>query len=100
MKIPKFLIVYLVTMWLFIMVFLFTTLTGKVCVSYNGFAVDEDSNLYLGKASCIEVLRPDGEVLRNLSSYTSRGYKFTITEDQTMKISTGDYLYQTDLLGN
>ena len=100
MKIPKILIAYIITVWPIIMIFLFTIVTGKICVSYHGFALDDNANIYLGKGSNIEVLNHKGEVLRNISSYTSRGYKFTIAADNTIRISTGDYLYKTDLLGN
>ena len=100
MKIPRLLIVYVLIIWPIIMFFLFMIITGKVCVSYEGFAVDNEFNLYLGKDYAIEVLNEKGEVLRKISPFTSRGYKFTVTTDNTIIISTGEYLYTTDLLGN
>ena len=100
MKMPKLLIVYLLIAWPIIMFFLITTSTGKVSISYDGFAIDNNSNIYLGKNSAIEVLNYDGKILRNISPYTSRGYKFTITSNNQIKISTGNYLYLTDLSGN
>ena len=100
MRIPKLFIAYVLSIWPIIMFFLFMIITGKVCVSYEGFAVDSESNLYLGKDYAIEVLNENGEVLRNIFPFTSRGYKFTVTTDNTIIISTGEYLYTTDLLGN
>ena len=77
----------------------FSVITGKACIFYQGFAVDGDGNLYIGKDHAIEVLKPDGDVLRRISPYTSRGYRFTMDADQTLWIDTGEYLYQTDRFG-
>lgn len=100
MKASKLLVVYLLIVWPIIVLFLLAKITGKITISYVGFAIDHNNNIYLGKDSTIEVLDYDGKVLRSISPYTSRGYKFTITPDNQIKISTGDYLYLTDLSGN
>ena len=77
-----------------------SVITGKVCIFYKGFAIDGNGNLYIGKNYAIEVLGQDGSVLRQISPYTSRGYRFTIEENNTILIDTGDFLYRTDLSGN
>lgn len=100
MKMPKFLIIYILVVWPIIAFALLSIITGKACISYEGFAIDRDSNLYLGKDYVIEVLDSDGNFLRNINPYTGRGYSFTVTKDNTLKISTGEYLYETDLYGN
>ena len=100
MKVSKLLVVYLLIVWPIIVLFLLAKITGKINISYEGFAIDHNNDIYLGKDSTIEVLDYDGKVLRSISPYTSRGYKFTITPDNQIKISTGDYLYLTDLSGN
>ena len=76
-----------------------SAVTGKACLFYNGFAVDSDGNMYIGKDHVIEVLKPDGDVLRRIDPCTSRGYRFTMDADQTLWIDTGGYLYRTDRFG-
>ena len=95
MKVSKLLVVYLLIVWPIIVLFLLAKITGKINISYEGFAIDHNNDIYLGKDSTIEVLDYDGKVLRSISPYT-----FTITPDNQIKISTGDYLYLTDLSGN
>ncbi len=56
-------------------------------------------NLYIGKTQVIEVLKPNGDVLRRIDPCTSRGYRFTMDADQTLWIDTGGYLYRTDRFG-
>lgn len=76
-----------------------SAVTGKACLFYNGFAVDGDGNMYIGKDHVIEVLKPDGGVLRRIDPCTSRGYRFTMDAAQTLWIDTGEYLYRTDRFG-
>lgn len=38
-------------------------------------------------------------MIRDFSPCTSRGYEFTVSKENTIKINTGDYLYETDLTG-
>jgi len=98
-KVPRLLIVYLLITWPIMLAFMIATISGTVCISYHGFAIDDDKNLYLGKDSVIQVIGHNGEIVREINPNTSRGYHFTIVEDNTLKISTGDYLYTTDLSG-
>ena len=77
----------------------FSVITGKACAFYQGFAVDGDGNLYIGKTQVIEVLKPNGDVLRRIDPCTSRGYRFTMDADQTLWIDTGGYLYRADRFG-
>lgn len=100
MKVPKILIIYLVIFFPIIILVLFTTSTGKACVSFRGFAVDREENLYLGNAAEIDVLNSQGKFIKNICVPTSRGYEFTITHENEILISTSDYLYYMDLNGN
>ena len=100
MKVPKILIIYLAIFFPIIILVLFTTSTGKACVSFRGFAVDREENLYLGKAAEIDVLNSQGKFIKNIRVPTSRGYEFTITHENEILISTSDYLYYMDLNGN
>ena len=85
MKVSKLLVVYLLIVWPIIVLFLLAKITGKINISYEGFAIDHNNDIYLGKDSTIEVLDYDGKVLRSISPYTSRGYKFTITPDNQIQ---------------
>lgn len=76
-----------------------SAVTGKACLFYNGFAVDGGGNMYIGKDHVIEVMKPNGGVLRRIAPCTSRGYRFTMDAAQTLWIDTGEYLYQTDRFG-
>lgn len=78
--------------------YMFSAFNG-VCIFYNGFAVDSDKNIYLGKDSVIQVLSPKGEEIRSLNPITSRGYEFTIIDDLIF-VDTGTTLYTMDLYGN
>ena len=51
---------------------------SRICTSYQGFAVDEDRNLYIGMDHAIAVYDSYGNELREVKLPTSRGYKFTI----------------------
>ena len=88
-------LICLVKTILFIIVF-----SGHVCISYNGFAVDKEENLYVGMPSSIKVYSSEGDVLRSFSPKTSRGYSFTIKDGEVVLINTGDKLYTLDLYGN
>lgn len=98
MKMPRFLRNYILIVWPFVMILLIIQASGKVCTSYKGFAVDNDRNLYIGKSD-IEVLDSEGKVINKIDPMTSRGYKFTINQNNEILISTGDYLYRKDLFG-
>lgn len=73
--------------------------TGTSCVSYTGFAVDKEGNLYLGRKGEISVVSREGDFLRSISAMTGRGYRFTISEDMLL-VDTGDRYYKMDLFGN
>lgn len=48
MKLPKGMIIFLVTAFSGLMLSLLLQLSGQVCVSYQGFGVDDAENIYLG----------------------------------------------------
>ena len=100
MKIHKLFIVYMLAVWPILIFVLFSVISGKACISYHGFAIDKNSNIYVGKNSAIEVTDRNGHFLKIVNPYTSRDYKFTISADDTLEISTGDYLYKADLNGD
>lgn len=74
-------------------------LTNTVSITNNGFAVDADQILYLGKDAKIVVI-DNGQVVREISAKTSRGYRFTVVEGNTILLSNGSTVYTMDLEGN
>lgn len=72
---------------------------GKVSLSMNGFAVDKDDCLYIGKDSAIVVYKND-ELLRTSNPKTSRSYVFTILNGDIILLSTSTNVYTMDLYGN
>lgn len=75
------------------------TIAGRVCLGYNGFAVDQAGVLYLGRNHEIIAACADGSVLRRWAAPTSRGYRFTILEDRCYLLA-GERCYVLDLCGD
>ena len=73
--------------------------TGAVSLDFCCFAVDSAGKLYVGKQSRIEVY-DGGEMTDSFSAMTSRGYQFTILDDDTILLSTSTVVYSMDLEGN
>lgn len=82
-----------------VFVCLFLIITGSVSLSFNGFAVDEQGQLYIGRDNTIVVLN-NREYSRSISPHTSRTYKFTIINDESIILSTSSEVYVMDLYGN
>lgn len=72
---------------------------GKICTNYQGFAVDENQNLYLGKKGYIQVFDASGNPQHTINAHTTRGYSFTIINNE-LYLHTGDLFYIMDLNGN
>lgn len=75
------------------------TASGKCTLSLFGFSVDSLDRLYIGTSDGIHVYE-NGFLTRTISPKTSRTYRFTITEDDTICLSTSTYVYSMDLEGN
>lgn len=74
-------------------------ISGRVSLVMNGFAIDNDGNLYIGREREIVVLKDD-ICVRKIDPPTSRTYKFTIIDGQTIILSTSTKIYTMDLSGN
>lgn len=74
-------------------------LSGSVTLSVKGFAVDGNERLYVGNAKEISVFDA-GIQVSSISPQTSRSYAFTITEEETILLSTSTKVYTMDLNGN
>ena len=95
----KILILLLIIVFPVFMVSILLTITGAITTSYSGFAVDSYERIYVGTESEIEVY-DKGLLLKTISPKTSRGYAFTIQEDNTILLSTSTTVYVMDLDGN
>lgn len=77
--------------------------TGKVCISYNGLAVDKYSNLYVARGSDIDVYNENRDYIRSIhivSGELGKGYSFTIFEGDKILVNSGNYYDLMDLHGN
>ena len=99
MKNKKALMIYAPVAGLVVLFCLYMIFSGKVSLSMNGFAVDKDECLYIGKEYTIEVYKND-ELLRTINPQTSRAYIFTILNGDTILLSTSTKVYTMDLYGN
>lgn len=98
-KILKIQIVGIVLLTLMILLIMFTILPGIVTISYNGFAVDQDGYLYLGKKDRIEVIDSEGNLLRTIRAKSNMNFDFSIHENEIV-MRAGSDLYWLDLQGN
>lgn len=69
-----------------------------VPLTFNGFGVDSAGKLYIGRGHHIEVWE-DGTQINNIRKGTSRGYAFTISEDDTILLASGNSVLIMDLDG-
>lgn len=99
MKIPKLLIIYMMILGPLMFFCMSMLMLEKANISYYGFAIDSDGNIYLGKSSTIQVVDRSGMEIRSIRSMTSRGYNFTIIDDQ-IYLDTAAHYYIMDLYGN
>ena len=74
-------------------------ISGRVSFFVNGFAVDADGQLYVGKGNKIIVFKDD-VCIRKIEPPTSRTYKFTIADGQYITLTTSTEIYTMDLFGN
>ena len=71
---------------------------ARACEIYS-YAVDSAGQVYVGVNSKITVYQ-DGEPVRSFSPGTTRGYKFTMLENDTLLVSLGSDMHTMDLEGN
>lgn len=84
--------------WFFWAICLILMNVGNVSITYSGFGVDASGVLYVGKEGVIEKY-DNGKKIGEISPQTSRGYAFTVKEDDTILLSTADMVYKLDLSG-
>ncbi len=101
MKILKILIPWLLICLLFVFVLACVwSVRGSLCLLYNGFAVDGEQNIYIGKSKRIEVFDLAGNSLRSIDAHTDRGYDFCIQDGDTIYLNATGRLFVLDTEGN
>ena len=68
-------------------------LTGLADTEIRGFAVDSSGRIYVGMNNEIRVYDKDIQV-NSISPQSSRAYAFTISEDDTLLLSTANKVYK------
>lgn len=69
-----------------------------VPLTYNGFGIDSLGKLYVGRGHHIEVWE-NGTQVNSIRKGTSRGYAFTIQENDTILLASGNSVMIMDLEG-
>lgn len=69
-----------------------------VPLTFNGFGVDSIGRLYVGRGHHIEVWE-NGELVNSIHKGTSRGHKFTVLENDTILLASGNSVMIMDLEG-
>ena len=98
MKMSKLMKICFVYMMCVIPICLLLINIGKATITYSGFGVDSAGILYIGKDDVIEKYE-NNKLLGTISPQTSRGYAFTLQEDDTILLSTASNVYKLDLAG-
>ncbi len=98
MRLGKLLIIFLLILFPIITICNVLMSMGIVSITYSGFGVDSLGVLYVGKENTIEKYK-DGKMIGKISPQTSRGYAFTIQEDDTILLSTASIVYKIDHSG-
>lgn len=91
-----FLVISLSVYWIAVM----CVVLGKVNISYQGFAIDSKNNIYIGYDSGVIKKYKGKNLIGTISAQTSRGYDFTILENDTIYVDCGDKVHYIDLNGN
>lgn len=90
--------VMLILFFLVIGAFFVLKWSGKACAYYYCIALDSEGEIYIGKPDAIVVYDSTGNVLRQFSPQTSRGYDFYISND-IIFLSTGTKYYEMSICG-
>ncbi len=99
-KIDSFILMLVIGVLLGCYLFSFFGVTvGWFDISFYGFAVDSNDNVYVGLSNGKIVKYKDGFSFETISVMTSRGYEFTILEDDTIYLISSK-VYLLDLNGN
>lgn len=76
----------------------FLAMIDLVPLTFNGFGVDSVGRLYVARGHHIEVWE-NGEQVHTIRKGTSRGYQFTVLEDDTLMVASGNSVMIMNLEG-
>lgn len=95
----KLLIIFLTIEFPIMFISILLLSSGIVSFSNNGFGVDSNNVLYIGKSNAIEKYS-DGKVIGKINPLTSRAYAFALKNNDTIILSDASRVYTLDLDGN
>lgn len=96
----KYVGIYLAIAFPIIIFILCSVVSQRACINYNGFSVDENGNVYIGKTGEICVIDSSGSPLGTFDVPTSRGYSFVVTKNNQILFNAGEIVFTMDLQGN
>ena len=97
-KINKPLTIFVVASQLIFLLCATLIVSQTVSLDYHGFGVASSGTLFLGIGHKIDVYE-NGKLVYTIREGTSRGYCFTIQEDDTILLASGNDVYIFDLQG-
>ena len=90
--------IYLIAVAPFYIICFLLILTGKVTIQYQGFGIDSNEVVYVGKQRQIQKIY-NNNVVATINPRTSRGYAFTVQNNDTILLSTSSTVYTLNLEG-
>ena len=91
-------IAVVIALGIIIICLLFLAISGIVHIGNHGISVDSQGNVYIGLDRRIQVVNSSGQPVNAFSPQTSKGYFFTIRNDQIL-LSNDFGLYRMGLDG-
>jgi len=81
-------------------IFSLAAASTDICLFYDGFSVDYQGNIYIGKKGSIDVYSQNSHKIKEIDTYTNRGYQFTIVDGEKVFLNETGHLFVLDLEGN
>ena len=97
-RVPKMLFIFVGVVVPLLLIIIILVATNTVSLTYSGFAIDSENNLYLGKTGGKIDVYSGGKIVKSIS-LTSKGYAFTIKKDKLVVAALSN-IYILDLEGN
>lgn len=98
-RVPKMLFIFVGVVVPLLLIIIILVATNTVSLTYSGFAIDSENNLYLGKTGGKIDVYSGGKIVKSISLMTSKGYAFTIKKDKLVVAALSN-IYILDLEGN
>ena len=91
-------VIWIIIMAVFMWCAILMSVSGYASDEFDGFAVDSNNLLYVGRVSGIDVFE-NGIMIKTIKPPPNKTYRFTI-EDENIKLSNSQEVYLLDLDGN